>query len=74
MVLAKARLTEVIELLYFYQHLCLHSADRILMPCLRQYPAVRPQCLAQGKIPSLPKAAPGIFLQSYCGGTIGIYL
>jgi len=34
--LAKAGLTEVIEHLYFYQHLCLTSADGFQMPCLRQ--------------------------------------
>lgn len=34
--LAKAGLTEVIEHLYFYQHLCLTSADDFQIPCLRQ--------------------------------------
>lgn len=38
--LAKAGQTEVIEHLYFYQHLCLISADGFQMPCLRQ--AVNP--------------------------------
>ncbi len=37
MVLAKARQTEVIEHLYFYQHLFQSSADGSLLPCLRQY-------------------------------------
>lgn len=37
-VLAKAGLTEVIEHLYFYQHLCLNQADEFQMPCFRQYP------------------------------------
>jgi hypothetical protein len=36
--LAKAGLTEVIEHLYFYQHLCLNQADVFQMPCLRQAP------------------------------------
>ena len=34
--LAKAGLTEVIEHLYFYQHLCLTSADDFQIPRLRQ--------------------------------------
>lgn len=34
--LAKAGQTEVIEHLYFYQLLCLTSADGFQMPCLRQ--------------------------------------
>jgi len=34
--LAKAGLMEVIEHLYFYQHLCLTSADGFQIPCLRQ--------------------------------------
>jgi len=36
--LTKAGLTEVIEHLYFYQHLCLIQADVFQMPCLRQAP------------------------------------
>ena len=36
-VFAKAGLTEVIEHLDFYQHLCKIQADGILMPCLRKY-------------------------------------
>ena len=36
MVFAKAGLTEVIEHLYFYQHLCIILADVFQIPCLRQ--------------------------------------
>ena len=38
MVFSKVGLTEVIEHLYFYQHLCIISADVFQMPCLRKYP------------------------------------
>lgn len=34
--LAKAGQTKVIEHFYFYQHLCLTSADGFQKPCLRQ--------------------------------------
>jgi hypothetical protein len=36
-VFAKAELTEVIEHLYFYQHLGKIQVDGIVMPCLRKY-------------------------------------
>ena len=38
MVFAIARLTEVIEHLYYYQLLCIFSADGFQMPCHRKYP------------------------------------
>ena len=37
-VLAKKGLTEVIEQLCNYQHLCVYSTDGFQMPLLRQYP------------------------------------
>lgn len=36
-IFAKARLKEVIEHSYFYQLLCIYSADGFQMPCLRKY-------------------------------------
>jgi hypothetical protein len=43
MVFVKAGLTNVIEHLYLYEHLCLNSADVFQIPCLHKYPAVSGQ-------------------------------